>query len=460
MARAHSDFAATDLFADLGLAVVDPTLRSHRNLLRSPDVGVASLSMRHAVVALENAGLVEETTLSDLPASLLGESTLGVFWAALDSLEDAAGVAQDQAPWRARLKACAIAPTVHGTLAPFSHIITCDSESRDTFSKALERAPFAALGTPADNLVLRLCRSLTPRRGVDLLAQALSGGASLQQEDAVALLQWFARHENALADEDLRDGIAALPLFPSVASDSLGPLDGLALPSGFEDPLGIAQLVDTHALEGLERFLRLLGAQELDLHHYVVEQLKQAFHDWVFEDEELKSLLTFLAAHLTTLEDDDEARDVLADLPLLRNDDGLVLRPLSAYFPSKWVKRVLPGIETVIHLDSDSPSLKTLLAWLGLASKPRVADVMTRIAALSTGPVTDEAVANAQEIVRLMIENGADDVLVGAAGPVRRSRLAPSRWRSHLVAQTDGPVHDLPPVGLRVAGRVPGSASR
>ncbi len=413
--RSDQAFAATALLAALGVPVVDPALRPYANLLRSSDVGVATLALKHAVATIENIGLRREVRPERLPPALRAAGAMDILWAALDSLEETAGQTQDQAPWRARLRACALAPSSRGTLAPFDALLTCSEDSHAVFAAAIGRPPFAALGTAADALVARLCRKLTPARAVSLLERALEDEPSIGRDHAVALLQWFARDENALTDEDLCAEIASLPLFPSITTATLGPLDGLALPSGFEDPLNIAQLVDVRALSGLERFLRLLGAEELDLHHYIVGQLQQAFDARSFSNDEIDTLLAFLAAHLANLEDDEEAQRVLASLPLLKNSKGKALLPSQSYFPSAWVRRTLPGIQTVVRLETSSPSMDALLSWLGVRHVPRTKDVLARIALLSAQAPTDDSVLNMQEILRLMIERGPEKPLVNAA---------------------------------------------
>ena len=63
------------------------------------------------------------------------------------------------------------------------------------------------------------------------------------------LIEWFDSRRWQIVDvEDLRHRLAALPIYPG--ADHLHPLSSLDLPGTFEDPLGLATLVDVAALGG------------------------------------------------------------------------------------------------------------------------------------------------------------------------------------------------------------------
>ena len=394
-----AEFAATELLSDLGLSVADRCLRRYRNLLRSPAIGVPDLGLRDIAELLAAETQPLETTLASLPEPLHSDEAMALLWSALASLNGTAPKSADTDEARNLLKRCPLAPTTRGTYAPFQQLSTCSDDAQVTFSAVVARPPFAALGSEADPLVLSLCETFTPTAGIELLERALAHDSSVSAQEAATVLRWFAPHVDTLREDDLLEDLAALPLF--AAGRTIRPLRGLALPSGFEDPLGISHVVDMRFMKGLESFLTALGAERLDLHQYVTRQLPDALAKRNITGAEVKTLLPFLKAHASELETDREARRVLAGLRIVPAADGGLAAANECYLPIKGVLGVLP--QARVLKASSKAETKRFLLWLGVADTPRVADVAEQIRTLSREKPSASRVANAQAILRYLI---------------------------------------------------------
>lgn len=391
---------ATTVLSELAAAILHTSLRKYSNVLRSSDVGVRTLSLSDVAEVLLELGLSSRTPPEALPGPLRSDEALPVLWKAIESLDDHQSEAQYETT-RVEIRRCALAPGIDGAFWPFDRLYSCSGETGESFSRVLAVAPVAAQGTVADRIIERYCEPLSAGSAVQLLREALEqDGVSPTRDDATDLIRWFARHAPEL-DDEMAQQLAALPLFP--VGTGLSPLRGLSLPSGFTDPLGLAQLVDLHGLEGLEGFLETLGAEELDLHHYVTHHVPHALSGGELDGDHVPALLDFLAVHLPELSEDSEARTALASVPMILCRDGERHSPDECYFLTPSVLLVLPEAEAVVEPTSLRPYIEALYRWLGVPEEPRADDVVHRVEELSQEAVTPASVAAVQDVLRFLI---------------------------------------------------------
>ena len=127
-------------------------------------------------------------------------------------------------------------------------------------------------------LLEQLCPEFTAEDAIVILASLDAGQLEDRRRrgeyNPVAVLQWFEEHRDEL-NADLREQFASLPIFPSVKS--LRPLPALYLPGGFEDSLGVADILDSRVSDRLFSFLRELGIRQLTFEEYAGHHIPQAF---------------------------------------------------------------------------------------------------------------------------------------------------------------------------------------
>ena len=129
-------------------------------------------------------------------------------------------------------------------------------------------------------------------------------------------------------------GVAALPIYPST-NRRLHPLKTLILPGDFEDPFGLANLVDVDVLGGRREFLLDLGARNLSFRAFVHDYLSTLLEDETQNPKVRDAAISLLAERIRELRDDNEIHALLSAIPIVMCADGECRRADDCYF-SKW----------------------------------------------------------------------------------------------------------------------------
>ncbi len=261
------------------------------------------------------------------------------------------------------------------------------------------------------------------------LAVRLAGGLE------ITLLKWFSSRETEASARRTRQRITALSIFPSASG--LFPLGDLALPGGFKDELGLADLLDTARIEGLRDFLVHLGAEELTFLRYVRAYLPRAFQEQADRqnvDNKLRCV-ELLAERFGTIEDD-LTKTSLQSLPVIKCTDGVFRRPTEVYFANQLNIAILgPEIHRAAWSKDSSlkESVSRLYRWLGVSSAPRDDDLVARIKSLSP-----PSAASREVVVQVLkhlhsVANGDGSRLDGVVNRLRAVSWLPvkgdeTRW--------------------------------
>ena len=213
------------------------------------------------------------------------------------------------------------------------------------------------------------------------------------------LITWFEnRREQILGDEDMCGRLAALSIYPS--ADQLQPLTSLVLPGDFEDPIGLTSLLDVDALQGRREFVVALGVAELDFRTYVLAHLSQALDDDELTPTVRQEAVVLLADHLGELIGDEEIQQVLTSTRLVKCTDGDYRRADDCYFHDGIIQEVLGNDANVVVLPEErKAAVQGLLDWLGVASRPRLRDIVQTVHQIAAGPCSPSAVFRIQKIV-------------------------------------------------------------
>ena len=174
----------------------------------------------------------------------------------------------------------------------------------------------------------------------------------------------------------------------------------LVLPGDFVDPLGLADLVAVEALDERREFLSDLGAVKLDFRTYVLKYLSRALEDETLDPTIRQAAVTLLADRRSELVDDDEAYQVLSPVRLVRCEDGGYRHADECYFPGDGIREVLGNNANVAVLPEErKAAVRELLDWLGVASEPRLRDIVATARRIVGAPYSPTAVVQIQKIV-------------------------------------------------------------
>jgi len=371
----------------LGLKVMHPEAGAYARRMTGR-AGARQLSLGLLAQALLDSGLDRAVSLADSPPALASGESREILWRELDRLLGRPAQQGD----RATVLRAAVMPGNDGRLWPAGVLRSCDAPTTRLVTSlgiGVQLLDRAALPPGCDRLA-GLCQELDLRSLLALLADGENAGRLREalgsgRVTAASVITWLRRSEaEILADPALRERIRGLPICP--VSGRHRPLSEVVLPGGFTDRLGIADAIDVDEVSDHLTFLRQLGARPLTLQSYLTVFLPPAANrpDTV-ADPRWEHLITDIATRLDQFSQDEAVRRALEPLPLVACGSAF-LPASSCYFASGVVAAVL-GAQTPIarELTGHERSTRSLYEWLGVASEPRLPDVVGRVRLLAAG---------------------------------------------------------------------------
>ncbi len=394
---------AVPAFEALGIETVHQDLGSYRNLLTHGNVGVETLSIEDIFQALNRNNMTGRT----LDISPLQDNLLKLLWVGANAVLERTSERSQKYDEELRLLAeCALAPAVDGRLWPCKSVYKTDEETCDVFSNLLPDGK-SFLAEKSEPLLDKICREFDPLCAIKEMEILESQEFDLQANwrdgrfDPCALLRWFANRSDPTEDEDLRVRLAEIPVFPS--TEQLRPLNELWLAGGFDDPLGLADIVDTKKLKDLTGFLRDLGARELTFLEYAVHYIPQAFvRNSGVATEKKHNLLDILANHLDEIEENEDLKNELASLNTVECTDHEYRLPDDVYFISDDVRNTLGDFVHYASLPEKSESRMKTYRWLGVEDRPRPKHVIQLINKLTHELPDKESVRQIQMLLKVI----------------------------------------------------------
>lgn len=374
----------------LGIPIVHGDLRPHFTLLRRSEVGVRLLDVPDVVEALCACGLTKRTEKAALPECLCEEDGIQVLWSELSQLLSRKRKSEEQRGQEVALARCAIAQGRDGAFWPCEAVYRADEKTVALFSRISPDIPFAATLPEEARAVERLCPEFSVGAAAKELGRFTAADFTQAREEGrfnpAVLLAWFeSRRDAVFGSADSREALRRLPVFPS--SEGLKPLTDLALPGDFEDPIGLADLLDIGALRERREFLRDLGAKELTFEQYALRFVSRAFNNPEIPVEKKQKATRLLGVRLGEIRGNHEVRQALVEAAIVECADGTYRLPRSVYLPSETVTRVLgDNARTAVLPAADFEPVMEFYRWLGVEEQPRYEDVVERIKSLTTGP--------------------------------------------------------------------------
>lgn len=377
----------------LGLNMVHADLRPHYNVLR--EVGVVELDLDGLTGALAAAGLDEPRSPSAVPEWLRDSAHRAVLAQVIELL--LGRVPKERiAASRERLVDSSLWLTTGGALAPASCLWHADEPTRRLVGSLDPDDMWAADTNPPE--LLKLVDRFDLAGLVHVLDQAGSERIQACHRANPAwlrtLLTWIDdRHIELHSQPRLRERLRQLALWPS--GGELRPLDGLAVPGDFEDPLSLAQVLDTSvAADFRSLVVNHLGATSLGLDTYLTRYVPAAFSAAAALPAATRGeLLRLVARHIGQIRDNPAVRSSLAALALVRCEDGEFRSTRQLYLRSDELLPIVgdaPALYVHANLGA-SPGLVDALCWLGVSTTPKTDDVVTRV---------DQVVAQGGDVAR------------------------------------------------------------
>ena len=365
----------------MGLNIVHEDLRSYQSLLRAEAVGVPLLDIARICQAFTKTGMVQHIEADKCPPFFANKSDRISMWQEINLLLNRQQRSQkNQEEDIEQLKKISIAPGRDRAFWPSGQLFRSDEATITLFKTIDESIPFVANDPDFAPLAEFLCSEFTVDnaiehlRGLDhdiLMKLWKDGQINLKQ-----LFDWFEERRNViLNDENTKSAFSALHIFPS--SGNLNRLSDLSIPGDFDDPLGLAKIVDLTAMGKHREFLISLGMQKLDFRIYAKQQLPAALQNQDVPPEKRRNAIKLLADRIGEIKDDQEVRDALAKSRLVECTDGEFRPTATCYFDIQTVRECLGNNVSFVKLPSDHQnSIRDLYKWIGVADEPRYSDLV------------------------------------------------------------------------------------
>lgn len=451
----------TAVLESLGIELVAEDLRPYQTLLRT--IGVPPLNVETLCLALSSNGLDKPVGFNDLPPSLASDSRRAALWNEISILlERQSRTLHARRADEERLRTVSIAPSCDKSLRPCSDVYSAEEATVQLFTSIGLDISFLDHAAEAFARLKYLCSAFESRDAVFVLEKGdpqviqrrwQEGNFSLSE-----LISWFENRRKQVMDGgDTRRRLAALNIYPSAGV--LCNLPSLVLPGEFEDPLGLTNLVDVEALGGRRQFLFDLGATQLDFRTYVLKHLSDAIQDESQSPEVRREAVILLADRLGELIGDDQVHQALSAVDIVICADGEHRRPAECYFEGSIVQEVLgSGANIAVLPKKRGASVQRLFDWLGVASVPRLVDIVQAVRRISGESCSDATVARMQRIAVHLSRRFDDVTETDELEPLRTIEWLPARrdrnrwhapgslyapYRSYLF-ESQGRILDIP----------------
>jgi len=390
------ELQALPILESFGLRLVHTDIRFAWDILRSKIVGVRLLDGEDLAVSLLEAGLSERREIANLPAALKKPGAMQVLWTQIDRLLAQRVEASRRSAMVGRLAQCAIAPGQDGAFWPCEDVYRADDRTVRLFQPLLSSVTFQSpLEEPVAALD-QLCPLFDAEAAIRELEQVELGRIEqLVAEgtvDLAKLIGWFEDQRAVIIEsDDLSRRLSALPIFPSTTGPR--PLAELSLPGGFRDPLDLANTVNTSTLAERIQFLHDLGAKYLSFIVYARDHVPRALEDDNLAPEKRREAIKLLAERLGVIRDDATTQCSLAAVAVVECQDGSFRHSADVYLPTPVVAEVLGSNALLARIPHDHrDAITEFYRWLGVAERPRLSAVVTRIKAITSDPPNGESI--------------------------------------------------------------------
>ncbi len=395
---------ALPVFEVLDLEIVHRDIRPYIfQLPRREVLGMEQLDLDHLIHSLQGKGFSVRQELSSLPEILQNQEGRDLLYREIICLLQRQRSPDKRRTLEEDLSNCAIALGRDGALWPCVEIYRANEKTISLFSAIDPHIPFLADMGEENEDIVKLC----PRFSAKAAVACLEGFFERQDPvnhvqhviDSKQLLDWFeARREEIINSDEIKHALSELPIFPGPGG--LYPLSELALPGGFEDPIGITEIIDLKCLGGKREFLEQLGAKPLSFELYARDHIPRAFNTSELPPKKKRDVVQLLSSELGKIRGTIEIRRNLAALPIIECEDFLFRQPEDVYFPEEIVKTVLgKDIPLATIPPENHEAISELFEWLGVSRAPRASDVIDRINSLIEEPPNTDSI---QKIVTIL----------------------------------------------------------
>lgn len=376
-----------NLLGSLGLKIVHSDLRPYFNILRSNVVGVKQLDIENIADCLIAHQITRRIVQSEMPEPLRSHEAVKVLWMEIE--RHLSKQRKIDASLKEKLGRCAIVMGRDGAYWPIREIYYADEETVTLFAQICPGISFVASCDDIDGIV-GLCARFTvfvAYEKLSVLTNAeLEAAMQIGTFSSAKMVGWlFSHREEIIKSEDTKKAVAGLPIFPSAGG--LYALSRLALPGDFDDPIGIADIVDLTHLHEYRQFLHDLGCTELTFEKYAEYFIPIAFSDPYVSVDKKRKAIFLLANKLGGIRDNKDIACQFANVSLIECTDSVYRKAAEVCFDPE----LILGADNIRAClpNTQQDAVRELYTWLGVANEPRPCYIIDYIKRIVAAPPTE-----------------------------------------------------------------------
>lgn len=360
-------------------------------------LGMKQLDLEHLIEAFQENGFTEKREIASLPEILQSTEGRDLLHRQIIRLLRRQRSPDKKRALEEELSKCAIILSRDNALWPCSQVYQAKEKTISLFSKIDPGIPFLADMGEENADIVKLCPIFSAKVAVDCLEKRLGVKTQIDHDkpeiNPKEVLDWFeARRDEILNKNEVKKALTELPIYPG-PKGKLFPLNNLALPGGFEDPIGITEIVDLKPLGGKREFLQELGAKPLSFNTYAKEHIPCAFEIPQLSIDKKRSVVLLLARKLGEITGDRDIQNIISALVIVECEDHEFREPEEVYFPEIIVRKVLASGVPIAEIPTEHEhAIGELYDWLGVSRVPRASDIIERVYTLITAPPKVETV--------------------------------------------------------------------
>ena len=385
----REEAAIIPLLEKLGLKVTSEELRPYQVLLRSESIGVPLLGIPVLCRVLMEMGFDAPLEPMDWRSHFSDQNDIKILWAEIALLRNRGKRRPHvRAEHDESLKRLSIAPVRGNKLYPCQSAYRAATSTVALFSAIASEIPFLSEFPDFESLS-DLCKTFDAAAAICALDSIEPEEIDLAWHEGrlclEKLFKWFENHRQEILERSqVKQILIDLAIFPS--SGRLQTMAALVLPGDFNDPLGLAEIIDLQALGGRREFLIDLGMLVFDFKTYA-GRLPSALENNSIPADKRRKAFFLLAERIGEIKDHHSMRDALAGASLVECTDGTFQKASACYFPNESINGCLgESVLSAVIPSSHSVACQGLYEWLGVASRPRISDLLKRIKGIAGNP--------------------------------------------------------------------------
>lgn len=389
---------AIPVLENFGLKIINEELRPFQSMFSLRKIETKILDLDVICDILLEKGFNRRKSLADVSNLIPNSSSLIILWNEIHRLRLSKGKYSESI---SKLKRIAIVPVNSIDLCTFTDSYRADSRTRELISilnpkiALADRHPdFAQLIDIVEYMDFEVAVNIISELSDDVF-DTLYKSTELKLSD---LFSWSLEHIKEIRDNKrIRSCIGSLCIYP--CKDKLHKLHELFIPSDFNDPIGLINIIDLKGIEEYRELFIELGMPLIDFNKFI-ETIDKDHTKVISEPTVKQKLLDYLVEKQDVIRLNPNVCGIIKCWKIFKCLDGKYYTANECYIKNEEVERILGDSVNYIDMPTQHISAYTIFCEIvGIASKPRVQSIINYIKAIVNQKVSAHGITEIEKCV-------------------------------------------------------------